>query len=81
MACTTNLGIGRLVETIDADLNLADGGSEAGDLILGPEDAVGKDGGRETYLMRMGENGLEVAIHQGLAPRESDTLAVFGFKL
>lgn len=81
MACTTNLGIGRLVETIDADLNLADGGSEAGDLIFGPEDAVGKDGGRETYLMRMGENGLEVAIHQGLAPRESDTLAVFGFKL
>lgn len=81
MASTTNLGIGRLVETIDADLYLADGGRKAGDLFFGPENAVGKNGGGKSYLMRMGENCLEVAIHQGFAPRESDTLATFGFKL
>ena len=67
MACATNLGIGRLVETIDADLNFADGGSETGDLVFSPEDAVGKNGGREAYLMRMGKNGFEVSIHQRLA--------------
>lgn len=81
MTSTTNLGIGRLVETIDADLYLADGGRKAGDLFFGPENAVGKNGGGKSYLMRMGENGFEVAIHQGFAPRESDTLATFGFKL
>ena len=80
MASTTNLGIGRLVEAIDADLNFADGGREASDLVFSPEDAVGKNGRGKAYLMRMGENGLEVAIHQGFAPRESDTLAAFGFK-
>lgn len=81
MAYATNLGIGRFVETINANLNLADGGSETSDLIFGPEDAVGENGGREAYLMRMGKNGFEVAIHQGFAPRESNTLATFGFEL
>ena len=81
MASTTNLGIGRLVEAIDANLNLADGWSETGDLVFGPEDAVGKNGRGKAYLMSMGENGLEVAIHQGFATRESNTLAAFGFKL
>ena len=81
MASTTNLGIGRLVETIDADLYLADGGRKAGDLFFGPENAVGKNGGGKSYLMRMDENCLEVAIHQRLSTRESDTLTAFGFKL
>ncbi len=81
MASTTNLGIGMLVEAIDANLNLADGGRETGDLCFGPEDAVGKNGGGEAYLVCMGENGFEVAIHQGFATGKSDTLAVFGFKL
>lgn len=81
MASTTNLGIGMLVEAIDANLNLADGGRETGDLCFGPEDAVGKNGGGEAYLVCMGENGFEVAIHQGFATGKSDTLAAFGFKL
>ena len=81
MAYATNLGIGRLVEAIDANLNLADGGRKTSDLFFGPKNAVGKNGGGKSYLMRMGENGFEVAIHQRLAPRESDTLATFGFKL
>ena len=81
MPYATNLGIGRLVEAIDADLYLADGGRKAGDLFFGPENAVGKNGGGKSYLMRMGENCLEVAIHQGFATGKSDTLAAFGFKL
>ena len=81
VAYTSNLGIGMLVEAIDADLYLADGGRKAGDLCFGPENAVGKNGGGKTYLMRMGENGFEVAIHQGFATGKSDTLTAFGFKL
>lgn len=68
MASTTNLGIGMLVEAIDANLNLANGGREACDLFFGPENAVGENGRGKTYLMRMGKNGFEVAIHQGFTP-------------
>ena len=67
MASTTNLGIGRLVEAIDANLNLADGGRKTSDLFFGPKNAVGKNGRGKAYLMRMCENGFEVAIHQGFA--------------
>ena len=75
MTSSTHLGIGGLVEAIDANLYLADKGRETVNQMVVPKDAVGKDGGGETLMMGMLEDVLKVGIHEWLATSEGDTFS------
>lgn len=72
MASTTHLGVGSLVETIDAHLDLADKRRESVNQIVGPKDTIGEDGGSEPLMVGMLEDVLEIGIHERFATSEGD---------
>jgi len=80
MPFASDLSIGGLVETIDADLYLTDIGRKVTNAFLGPEDAIGKYRCIKAYSESMCQDLVKIGIHQGLTTRECNTLATILFE-
>lgn len=74
MPLASHLGIGGLVETINADLYLTDIGRKVVDAFLGPKDAIGKYRRFKAYGESMCQDFIKVWIHQRFTTRECNTL-------
>lgn len=74
MTSPTHLGIGGLVEAVDADLDLADIRRKVVNQLVVPKDAIGEDGGGESLTVGMFEDVLKIGIHEWFATSEGDAL-------